>query len=125
MRHLKRFVKCYTCLMNEDCLFCSIANGDPEKLVWRNEEFAAFKDIHPKAPVHLLVVPKAHVLNLDHMDDAETAGRLLLAVREVAHQAGLKGGWRIQVNNGRPAGQVIDHLHFHVLGDPERTKLPE
>jgi histidine triad (HIT) family protein len=108
--------------MNE-CLFCAIANGEPDKLVWQDDEFAAFKDIHPKAPVHLLVVPKKHVVNLDHLDDPAIAGRLLMAVREVAHNAGLKGRWRIQVNNGRPAGQVIDHLHFHVLGNPNGDTL--
>jgi histidine triad (HIT) family protein len=99
-----------------DCLFCSIANGDPSKLVWHNDVAAAFNDLHPKAPVHILVVPKQHIENLDHLDDPELAGKLLLAVREVAHAAGLKGGWRVRVNNGRPAGQVVDHLHFHVSG---------
>lgn len=99
-----------------DCLFCGIANGDPSKLVWQNEWAAAFNDIHPKAPVHILVVPKRHVENLDDLDDQELAGRLLMAVREVAHLAGLKGRFRVAMNNGRPAGQIIDHLHLHVLG---------
>ncbi|MDB5178091.1 MAG: histidine triad nucleotide-binding protein [Patescibacteria group bacterium] len=105
--------------MKDDCLFCSIANGDAEKLVWQNDIAAAFKDIHPQAAVHILVVPKQHILNLDHLDDPELAGQLLLAVREVAHAVGLKGGWRVRVNNGRSAGQVVDHLHFHVLGGQE------
>jgi histidine triad (HIT) family protein len=100
----------------KDCLFCSIANGDAEKLVWQNDVAAAFKDIHPKAPVHLLVVPKVHVEKLDDLDDEALAGQMLMAVREVAHAAGLKGRFRVALNNGRPAGQVIDHLHFHVLG---------
>lgn len=99
-----------------DCLFCSIANGDTEKLVWQNDVAAAFNDIHPKAPVHILVVPKRHIESLDDLNDPELAGKLLLAVREVAHQAGLKGRYRVQINTGRPAGQVIDHLHFHILG---------
>jgi histidine triad (HIT) family protein len=100
----------------KDCLFCAIANGDAEKLVWQNEVAAAFNDIHPKAPVHVLVVPKRHVENLDELDDAELAGQMLMAVREVAHAMGLEGRFRVVLNNGRPAGQVIDHLHFHVLG---------
>jgi histidine triad (HIT) family protein len=103
----------------KDCLFCSIANGDPEKLVWQNDIAAAFVDIHPKAPVHVLVVPKRHVAMLDDLDDAELAGQLLLAVREVAHAQGLVGRYKVQVNNGRLAGQVIDHLHFHVMGTPD------
>lgn len=103
----------------QDCLFCSIANGDPDKLVWQNDFAAAFKDIHPQAPVHVLVVPKKHYLNLDELDDPDMAGKLLLAVREVAHSLGLEGRWRVQVNNGRPAGQVIEHLHFHLLGGKE------
>ncbi len=104
-----------------DCLFCKIANGDPAKLVWSNERAAAFNDIHPKAPVHLLVVPKQHIANLDALEDAELAGKMLLAVREVAHQAGLKGAYRSQINNGKAAGQVIEHLHFHVLGGKEMS----
>jgi histidine triad (HIT) family protein len=109
--------------MNPDCLFCSIANGDSSKLVWYNDVAAAFADIHPKAPVHVLVVPKRHVENLDVLDDAELGGQMLLAVREVAASQGLKGRYRVQVNNGRPAGQVIDHLHFHVLGQPDSTGI--
>jgi len=105
--------------MNNECLFCGIANGDKSKLFWENEVAAAFKDIHPKTPVHILVVPKQHVLNLDELDNQELAGQLLMAVREVAQKAGIKGGWRLQVNNGRSAGQVVDHLHFHLLGGKE------
>jgi histidine triad (HIT) family protein len=100
----------------KDCLFCSIANDEPSKLVWENDVAAAFNDIYPKAPVHILVVPKKHFTSLDHLDDPELAGQLLMAVREVAHAAGLKGRYRVGLNNGRPAGQVVDHLHFHVLG---------
>ena len=100
----------------EDCIFCSIANGDPEKLVWHNDVAAAFNDLHPAAPVHILVAPKTHIESLDQLDDSDLAGRLLLAVREAAHAVGLKGKWRLQVNNGRSVGQTIPHLHFHVLG---------
>jgi histidine triad (HIT) family protein len=100
-----------------DCLFCSIAHGDPSKLLWQNDWAAAFVDIHPKAPVHVLVVPKRHVACLDDLDDAELAGQMLLAVREVAASVGLKGRYRVALNNGRPAGQIIDHLHFHIMGD--------
>ncbi len=84
--------------------------------MWENDFAAAFKDIHPKAPVHLLVVPKQHVENLDAVKDENFAGKLLMAVREVAHDAGLKGGYEVRLHNGLRAGQEIDHIHFHVLG---------
>ncbi len=103
----------------DECLFCSIANGNPEKLVWQNDVAAAFNDIHPKAPVHILVVPKQHLTNLDELEDLELAGKLLMAVRQVAHSAGLMGAYRLQVNNGKTAGQVVEHLHFHLLGGKE------
>lgn len=99
-----------------DCLFCSIANGDQSKLVWHNDVAAAFNDIHPKAPTHVLVVPKVHVEKLDDLDDSVLAGQMLAAVREVAEVAGVKGAYRVQVNNGKSAGQVVEHLHFHILG---------
>lgn len=103
----------------EDCLFCKIANGNQSDLVWSNDFAAAFNDIHPKAPIHVLLVPKKHYAMLDHLDDSELAGKLLLSVPVVAEKLGLKGAYRVQINNGRPAGQVIDHLHIHILGGKE------
>jgi histidine triad (HIT) family protein len=99
-----------------DCLFCSIANGDPDKWIWHNDVAVAINDINPKTPVHVLVMPKRHVKNIDELEDAVLAGQLLLAVRDVAHKVGLKGAWRVRVNNGRDVGQTVDHLHFHVMG---------
>ena len=103
--------------MNPDCLFCKIAGGKTDtELIWQNDIAAAFNDIHPKAPVHVLVVPKKHVESLDHLDDPELSAQLLAAVQEVAEKVGLKGGYRVMINVGRPGGQVIDHLHLHILG---------
>jgi histidine triad (HIT) family protein len=110
--------------MNADCLFCSIANGDAEKLVWHNDDVAAFRDIHPKAKVHVLVVPKKHVTNLDDLEDPELASKLVMALREVAKQEGVKDGWRVQVNNGVRGGQAVFHLHFHLLGSSSGENLP-
>ena len=107
-----------------DCLFCSIANGDPAKLVWHDDDVAAFRDIHPKAPVHVLVVPKKHVYSLDELDDPELASKLLTAARAVAAQEGVKGAWRLTVNVGKGGGQVVEHLHFHLLGSSTGGKLP-
>lgn len=100
-----------------DCLFCKIARGDKENLVWENEVAAAFNDIHPKAKTHLLIVPKKHVANLDDLDDEDLAGKLLMAVREVAEKVGIRGGYQLKLHNGRSHGQEIDHLHFHILSD--------
>jgi histidine triad (HIT) family protein len=105
-----------------DCIFCSIANGDPDKLIWQNEVAAAFKTIQPTAPVHVLVVPKKHIDNIDELDDPELAGKLLMATRAVAEKVGVKGGWRLQVNNGSGVGQTIRHLHFHIIGGKEMSE---
>jgi histidine triad (HIT) family protein len=100
----------------KDCLFCQIANHDKEKLVWENQAAAAFNDIHPSAPIHILVVPKKHIKMLQDLDDPALGGELLMAVQAVAAQAGLADGYRVVINVGRPGGQVVDHLHIHVLG---------
>lgn len=84
---------------------------------------AAFNDLYPSAPVHILVVPKRHVINLDHLEDEVLAGQLLMAAREVAHAAGLKNSWRARVNNGEKAGQSVQHLHLHVVGRTDGRHL--
>jgi histidine triad (HIT) family protein len=104
-----------------DCLFCRIANQKKESLLWENEHAAAFKDINPKAPVHVLVVPKKHYTTFDDVEDRETAAELFKAVQEVAKQTGVTGGYRIVVNVGKPGGQVVDHLHLHILGGKKFT----
>lgn len=108
----------YTGLMHKDCIFCSIANGDPSKLIWQNDIAAAFKSINPEAKIHVLVVPKLHIKNIDALDDEELAGRLIMAVREVIRQLGL-----VEANKLMVQGIEIDHLHFHVMSD-QRYKGP-
>jgi histidine triad (HIT) family protein len=100
-----------------DCIFCSIAAGDPAKLLWQNDVAVAFKDIHPKAPVHVLVVPKQHIKNLDALDDEQLAGRLVMAVREVINQLGL-----VEANKVLIQGIELDHLHFHIMSDSRYRK---
>lgn len=102
----------------QECIFCQIAAGEKGRLVWESEEVAIFDDINPKAPVHLLVVPKAHIENIDNLSDASIAAELLMAVKAVAAQKGISGAYKIQINNGKKAGQEVDHLHLHVLGYP-------
>lgn len=100
-------------MTNNDCLFCKLTN-DPSSLIWENAKFAAFKDIHPKDRVHVLVAPKEHVENLDQLSK-ELSPDMVEAVQEVARTLKVDGGYRIQVNVGRAGGQEIDHLHVHLM----------
>ena len=106
-----------------ECIFCLIANSDDSaKLIWQNPIAAAFKSITPTAPVHVLLVPKRHITNLDDLDDPVLAGQLMMAAREVAEKMNVKGAWRLRANNGALAGQTVHHLHFHILGGTEMTE---
>ena len=104
-----------------DCLFCRIVAGEiPATIVKRSEDAVAFRDIDPRAPTHVLVIPSAHVAAVrDARGAAGEAmmGRLLAFAAEVAAEEGLDGGgYRIVTNTGPDAGQSVDHLHFHLLG---------
>ena len=100
----------------EDCIFCKIINGDfGTEFVLENEYAVVFNDINPKAPVHMLVVPKLHVASLNELDDEVLLGKLMMTVKEAAKKVGLKS-FRTQINTGKEAGQEVFHLHIHVLG---------
>jgi len=105
---------------DRDCLFCKIAEGEiPSKKAYEDAEFYAFHDIHPQAPVHVLLIPKEHVASLDDMrgEHAAMGGRLLLRAAEIARELGIsEGGYRVVTNRGEGAGQSVFHLHFHILG---------
>jgi histidine triad (HIT) family protein len=100
-----------------DCLFCRIvARQSPADIVYEDDAVLAFKDIYPKAPVHLLIVPKRHIASLvDTRDaDADALGRCVLAARRLAETTGYaEKGFRLGVNTGPEAGQVVYHVHFH------------
>jgi histidine triad (HIT) family protein len=101
------------------CLFCKIIEGTiPSTPVYQDELAYAFADINPKAPVHLLVVPRAHIGSLDDTGEDKRAllGHLLWAAAGIARQQGLGNGYRIVVNTGEDGGQTVDHLHLHLLG---------
>lgn len=103
----------------EDCLFCRIATGRlPADVVLETPTVLAFRDVTPVAPVHVLVVPRAHHADLAALSAAEpgTAVDLVAAAVEVARREGLAGGHRVVVNTGGDAGQTVFHLHLHVLG---------
>ncbi len=108
-----------------NCIFCKIAAGEiPSNLVYQDEHAVAFPDIHPAAPVHVLVVPRKHVQSVAHLADTdlELAGSLLLAARTVAEQAGVAdAGYRVIINIGDEGGQTVPHLHLHVVGGRQLT----
>lgn len=106
--------------MAEDCIFCKIVSGElPSTKVYEDEYAYAFKDLYPAAPVHILVIPKKHIVSLDHAEkeDQEVLGHLLLTVQKVARELGLdEEGYRVINNIGKNGGQTVYHIHFHLLG---------
>jgi histidine triad (HIT) family protein len=101
------------------CIFCQIvAHELPAEIVYENQDLIVFKDINPAAPVHLLIVPKKHLDSLNSLDEnsADLGSRMFLAAKRMAELQGIKTGYRIMVNCGRDAGQVIRHLHMHLMG---------
>lgn len=102
-----------------DCLFCKIVSGEiPATRLFEDEQVLAFADLHPQAPVHILLIPKQHFGSLDHTtgDDAGILGHLLSATAKVARQNNLASGYRVVVNTGDDGGQTVNHLHVHLLG---------
>ena len=104
-----------------DCLFCKLVRGEiPAKIVARTEHTIAFRDIDPRAPTHVLVIPTKHVSavrDASGEEGRELIGRVFQAAAEVARQEGLdSNGYRLVTNTGPDAGQSVDHLHVHVIG---------
>jgi len=106
-----------------DCLFCKIIAGDiPSDKVYEDEDVYAFKDIHPKAPTHVLVIPKQHVATLSDCDNPTAIGLLMDRVRKIADEVlNLAAGYRLVINVREGGGQEVFHLHVHILGG---KKLP-
>lgn len=102
-----------------DCIFCKIINGEiPTTFIYQDEQIVAFKDIHPKAEVHILVVPKQHIRSLAEVTPNQAAliSQLLLTLPLIAKAIGLNNGFRTIINTGVAGGQEIWHLHAHLLG---------
>jgi len=99
------------------CIFCKIVAGDiPNNTVHENDNFLAFHDLYPKAPIHILIIPKIHVDCFQNVSP-DTMSGLTIFAQEVAEKTGVdKSGYRLITNNGDDGGQEIDHLHFHMLG---------
>jgi histidine triad (HIT) family protein len=106
--------------MTANCIFCKIATGDsPGDIVYRDDLVTAFRDQHPAAPVHLLVIPNQHIASLNDATDGDQAllGHMLLVASRLAEQQGIQqDGYRIMINTGANAGQTVFHLHLHLLG---------
>ena len=106
-------------MLKDDCLFCKIIRGEiPSSKVYEDDDMLVFKDIEPKAEVHLLAVPKTHFKLLSEMDGeaAETEKRMLIKIPAIAAENGCGNGYRLVVNQGDDAGQTVFHLHIHILG---------
>jgi histidine triad (HIT) family protein len=111
--------------MSDSCLFCRIVRGEiPAKIVRQDEHTVAFRDIDPKAPTHILVIPKEHVASLDEATDPTMVGRLMLAAADIARSEGITDGYRTVVNTGAGAGQTVFHIHLHLLGGRKLTWPP-
>ena len=115
----------------DNCLFCKIAAKQiPSSIVYEDDELLAFKDIHPAAPVHLLIIPKLHVPTLSDTDDSHAGvlGRMLMLAPRLAKEHGIEvkqgadgnrsGGYKTLINSGPDGGQEVYHLHLHMYGGP-------
>ena len=99
----------------EDCIFCKIIRGDfNTEFVYENDYAVVFKDINPKADIHLLVVPRLHVESLNELDDETLLGKLMMTVKDATKKLGIKS-YKTLINTGKEAGQEVFHLHIHIL----------
>lgn len=109
-----------------DCIFCKIIVGDiPSAKVYEDDQIFVFKDINPKAAVHLLVIPKVHLNSLDDLAGEHQAliGHMMLKLSQLAQSQGLMNGFRTIINTGPDGGQEVDHLHIHILGGKGLAKF--
>ncbi len=106
--------------MTTDCVFCRIVAGEiPGDMVYQDAEIVAFRDIHPVASTHILLLPRKHIGSLQEMDESDGAlvGRMVLRAKQLAEQEGVaERGYRLVVNCGPEGGQVVPHLHLHLIG---------
>lgn len=110
-----------------DCIFCKIAAGEiPSKKVYEDDEIIAFYDLSPQAPVHVLLIPKAHITSAADITSANSAvvAHIFEKIADIARELGLGEGFRVVSNCGDSAGQSVKHLHFHLLGGRDFTWPP-
>ena len=103
----------------QNCIFCQIASKEKSaQIEYEDKDIVVFHDINPKAKVHLLIIPKKHLAYLDEVKDTDTEllGKMILAANKIAKRFKLNNGYRLVINNRAHAGQIVDHLHLHLLG---------
>jgi len=104
----------------KDCIFCKIAKRETSaEVIYKDDKFIAFKDVNPKAPIHFLIIPKKHIPSVDHLKnrDKKLIGELFLVAQKIARKQGVaKSGYKLVFNVGKGGGQLINHLHLHLLG---------
>jgi len=114
--------------MADSCLFCRISKGElPAEIVYEADDLIAFRDIDPKAPTHILIIPRKHIASVNEIEevDTEVVGRLYLTAKEIAKEEGIdESGYRLVINNGPAAGQSVDHIHLHLIGGRDLTWPP-
>ena len=103
-----------------DCIFCQIVAGKvPSEILYRDEEVIAFRDINPQAPIHLVIIPKKHIPSLADLSEAESSliGHMVNTANQLARKEGIsEDGYRLAINCGKEGGQLVPHLHMHLLG---------
>ena len=108
-----------------DCIFCQIVAGKiPSQTLYQDEEIIAFRDINPLAPTHLLIIPKRHIPSLTHLSEAESPiiGHMVNIANQLAEREGIsQSGYRLVINCGEEAGQIVPHIHLHLLGGRRLT----
>jgi histidine triad (HIT) family protein len=106
--------------MAEECIFCRIVAGEvPSEIVYQDKDFLAFRDISPQAPKHVLIIPKTHITCLAQLTEGQQdiAGRLIILAKDLAEKEGIaKSGYRLVINYGPEGGQLVPHLHLHLIG---------
>ena len=102
-----------------DCVFCRIVRGEsPAHILYQDDDVTAFRDLHPQAPIHILIVPNRHIAGVAQveLEDAALLGKLFVVARRLAEQEDIVDGYRLVINNGPRSGQSVFHLHVHLLG---------
>ena len=109
-----------------ECIFCQIVAGEaPSEIIYQDEEVIAFPDINPQAPIHLIIIPKKHIPSLTHLSEPEARlmGHMVSIANQLAKREGIsESGYRLVINCGKQGGQLVPHLHMHLLGG---QKLPD
>lgn len=106
--------------MNDDCIFCKIIAGEiPSTQVYQDEQVTAFRDINPVAPTHILIIPNRHIAMVNDLtpEDEQLVGHMFTTAKQIAAQEGIaESGYRLIINNGADGGQIVFHLHLHLIG---------